>query len=242
MEYQIMEQVELLLRLLEEATHTGTISPRCSRLLEELTEEVLPGRGQVVAEEMKKSLPEIRRLLALDVEAAWIGDPAVRDRREIELAYPGYRAVLTYRMAHRLWRLRVPLLPRLLSEAAHGRTGIDIHPGAEIGSSFFIDHGTGVVIGETAVIGDQVKLYQGVTLGGLSTRGGQSLQGQKRHPTLEDRVTVYANATILGGDTVIGHDCVVGANAFVTESLPPCTRVWMEPELLLKPRTQCDGK
>ena len=173
-------------------------------------------------------LPQVRALLRSDAQAAFDGDPAASGVEEILCCYPGFYAVTVHRLAHVLHGLGVSLLPRMMAEQAHSTTGIDIHPGARIGSSFFIDHGTGVVIGETAVIGSQVKLYQGVTLGGLSTRGGQSLRGIRRHPTLEDRVTVYANATILGGNTVIGHDCVIGASAFITESVAPCTAVSMK--------------
>ena len=169
--------------------------------------------------------------------AAFEGDPAATGYDEIVLAYPGLYAITVYRLAHELYRLGVPLIPRMMTEIAHGTTGIDIHPGATIGSHFFIDHGTGIVIGQTTVIGDYVKLYQGVTLGGLSTRGGQSLAGVKRHPTIEDRVTIYAGATILGGDTVIGSGCVIGANAFITSSIPANTTVTMKsPELVLRSR------
>ena len=203
--------------------------------------DVLEGAGELLcpwtdgetAERFLAQLPRIRRSLELDLRAAYEGDPAATGEEEIRLAYPGFLAVTVHRLAHELWTLGVPLLPRLMSEYAHSRTGIDIHPGAKIGSQFFIDHGTGVVIGETTVVGDRVKLYQGVTLGGLSTRGGQSLRGQKRHPTLEDDVTVYANATILGGETVIGRGCVIGANVFLTESVPPDTTVRMKPAELI---------
>ena len=170
-------------------------------------------------------LPRIQRMLEADVEALFTGDPAAQSRQEIVLAYPGLYAILIYRAAHELHRLGVPLLPRMLSEHAHSRTGIDIHPGAEIGPRFFIDHGTGVVIGETAVIGADVKLYQGVTLGALSPRSGRGGVSGKRHPTVEDGVTVYSGATILGGSTVIGAGAVVGGNAFVTRSVPPGARV-----------------
>jgi serine O-acetyltransferase len=172
-------------------------------------------------------LPEIRALLLDDVLAAFDGDPAAQNEHEIIFAYPGFFAISVYRMAHELHLLSAPLLPRMMTEHAHGLTGIDIHPGAEIGRSFFIDHGTGVVIGETTLIGDHVKLYQGVTLGGLSTRGGQSLRGKKRHPTIEDNVTIYSGASILGGETVIGEGCVIGGNAFIVQSVPPNTRVSM---------------
>jgi serine O-acetyltransferase len=182
--------------------------------------------GEISALFLNK-LPEIRELLMDDVGAAFDGDPAARNEHEVVFAYPGLFAVSVYRMAHELHVLAVPLLPRMMTEHAHGLTGIDIHPGAEIGRSFFIDHGTGVVIGETTSIGNHVKLYQGVTLGGLSTRGGQSLRGKKRHPTIEDNVTVYSGASILGGETVIGEGCVIGGNSFIVQSVPPNTRVSM---------------
>jgi serine O-acetyltransferase len=174
-------------------------------------------------------LPAVRGALAEDVEAAMRGDPAAKSYEEIVLAYPAIRAIATYRIAHELHRLGVPLLPRIMTEHGHDRTGIDIHPGARIGRRFFIDHGTGVVVGETAVIGDGVKLYQGVTLGALSTRHVESKRGVKRHPTLEDEVTVYAGATILGGETVIGAGSVIGGNVWLTESVPPCSKVVAEP-------------
>lgn len=200
--------------------------------LEQWLGELAPDRRREIAETFYRSLPELKTLLELDVRAALAGDPAAVSDREVRWAYPGLRAVAVYRMAHLLWQLRTPLIPRLMTEYAHSVTGIDIHPGAEIGKYFFIDHGTGVVIGETARIGDHVKLYQGVTLGGLSTRDANALRGKKRHPTLGNRVTVYANATILGGDTVIGDDCTIGANVFLTGSVPPGTTVVRkEPEL-----------
>lgn len=173
-------------------------------------------------------LPDVRALIQTDLEAAYAGDPAATGFDEILWAYPGLYAVTVYRLAHQLYRLEVPLLPRMMTELAHSTTGIDIHPGATIGSHFFIDHGTGVVIGQTTVIGNWVRLYQGVTLGGISTRGGQQLRGEKRHPTIEDRVTIYAGASILGGETRIGQGCVIGANAFVTTSVPAHTTVAVE--------------
>lgn len=167
------------------------------------------------------SLPDVRALLSTDVEAAFAGDPAARGFEEIILAYPGLEAIAIQRTAHVLYKENVPLIPRMMTEWAHGRTGIDIHPGAEIGTHFFIDHGTGVVIGETAQLGNHVKLYQGVGLVARSLAAGQALRGKKRHPTLEDHVTVYANATIVGGDTVIGARSTIGANVFILESVPP---------------------
>ncbi|MBP1584259.1 MAG: serine acetyltransferase [Lachnospiraceae bacterium] len=170
-------------------------------------------------------LPDIRALIETDVQAFFDGDPASYNHSEIILCYPGLRAIVTARLAHELYVLGVPLIPRMMTEYAHSRTGIDIHPGATIGKYFFIDHGTGIVVGETTIIGDYVKIYQGVTIGALSTRGGQSLRGKKRHPTIEDRVTIYAGASILGGETVIGHDAVIGSNAFITSSVEPESRV-----------------
>jgi serine O-acetyltransferase len=167
------------------------------------------------------ALPKVRALLQTDVEAAFEGDPAARGFEEIILAYPGLEAIAIQRTAHVLYKENVPLIPRMMTEWAHGRTGIDIHPGAEIGTHFFIDHGTGVVIGETAALGNHVKLYQGVGLVARSLAAGQALRGKKRHPTLEDHVTVYANATIVGGDTVIGARSTIGANVFILESVPP---------------------
>ena len=182
-------------------------------------------------------LPWLRQQLATDVRAAFEGDPAASGPDEIIFSYPGLFAVTVYRIAHELLRLGVPLLPRIMTEHAHSVTGADIHPGADIDGSFFIDHATGVVIGETTRIGKGVKIYQGVTLGALSTRGGQSLRGVKRHPTLEDGVTVYSGASILGGDTVIGEGAVIASNVFVTQSVPAGTRVTMRnPELQMKNR------
>ncbi|MDR0620861.1 MAG: serine acetyltransferase [Deltaproteobacteria bacterium] len=170
-------------------------------------------------------LPAIRDLLATDVEAAYDGDPAAFNHDEVILSYPGIFATTVNRLAHELYLLGVPLIPRMMTEYAHGVTGIDIHPGASIGHHLFIDHGTGIVIGETTVIGNHVKIYQGVTLGALSTRGGQLLGGVKRHPTIEDHVTIYSGASILGGATVIGEGVVIGSNAFITKSIPEKTKV-----------------
>ncbi len=166
-------------------------------------------------------IPAIRAALQLDLQAFLAGDPAAEGEEEIIVSYPGFYAIMVQRLAHCLYDLGVSLLPRMMTELAHSATGIDIHPGAVLGDSFFIDHGTGVVIGQTTVIGSGVKIYQGVTLGALSTRGGQHLRGKKRHPTIEDAVTIYAGASILGGDTVIGKGAVIGANAFVTASVEP---------------------
>jgi serine O-acetyltransferase len=170
-------------------------------------------------------IPVIREYVETDVQAFYEGDPAAYNHSEIILCYPGLRAIVTARIAHELFVLGVPLIPRMMTEHAHSRTGIDIHPGATIGKYFFIDHGTGIVVGETTIIGDYVKIYQGVTIGALSTRGGQTLKGKKRHPTIEDRVTIYAGASILGGETVIGHDAIIGSNTFITSSVEAGARV-----------------
>jgi serine O-acetyltransferase len=180
-----------------------------------------PAESEALVCRFMLALPKVRALLQSDVEAAFEGDPAARGFEEIILAYPGLEAIAIQRTAHVLYKENVPLIPRMMTEWAHGRTGIDIHPGAEIGTHFFIDHGTGVVIGETAALGNHVKLYQGVGLVARSLAAGQALRGKKRHPTLEDHVTVYANATIVGGDTVIGARSTIGANVFILESVPP---------------------
>ena len=164
-----------------------------------------------------EEIPEIRRKIQLDTIAAFNGDPAAKSNEEVILSYPGLEAILVHRIANFLYINGVPVIPRIMSEHVHGKTGIDIHPGASIGESFFIDHGTGVVIGETCIIGDNVKIYQGVTLGALSVK--KNLQNKKRHPTIEDNVTIYANATILGGETVIGKNSIIGGNTWVTESV-----------------------
>lgn len=183
------------------------------------------------------NVPRIRATLATDVQAAFDGDPAATDADEIIFAYPGLYAITVYRMAHELFVLQVPMIPRIMTEHAHNLTGIDIHPGATIGEYFFIDHGTGVVIGETCEIGKRVKVYQGVTLGALSTRDVVALRGRKRHPTIEDEVTVYPGASILGGETVIGTGATITSNAFVTQSVPAYTRVSVKnPELQYKNR------
>lgn len=169
------------------------------------------------------SFPELQRLLRLDLIAGFDGDPAAKSYGEVAVTYPGFFAISTYRLAHELYVAGVPYLPRMMTEYAHNKTGIDINPGATIGESFFIDHGTGIVIGETTKIGNNVKVYQGVTLGALSTRGGQRLANKKRHPTVEDNVTIYAGATILGGETVLGRNSTIGGCTFITESVPADT-------------------
>ena len=183
----------------------------------------LDGDATAVCDRFFERLPELQRMLRLDVIAGFDGDPAAKTHGEVALTYPGFFAISVFRMAHELYEMGVPYLPRMMTEYAHGKTGIDINPGATIGESFFIDHGTGIVIGETTTIGNNVKVYQGVTLGALSTRGGQRLANRKRHPTVEDNVTIYAGATILGGDTVLGEGCTVGGCTFITESIPART-------------------
>ena len=185
-----------------------------------------------IVDEFVAALPEVRRLVETDVQAAYDGDPAATSRMEVVMAYPGLYAVTIHRLAHVLYKLKVPIIPRVMSELAHSKTGIDLHPGATIGERFFIDHGTGVVIGETTVIGRNVRLYQGVTLGGLSfdkDSTGALVKGLKRHPNIEDNVVIYANATILGGDTTIGHDSEIGGNVWIKESVPPNSRVYNKP-------------
>ncbi len=192
------------------------------------------GRARTVVQMLLEALPEIRALLQADVLAAYEGDPAAQSNMEVVMSYPGLLAVAIHRIAHVLYCADVQLLPRVMSEYAHSRTGIDIHPGATIGKGFFIDHGTGVVIGETCVIGENVKLYQGVTLGARSFQkddGGRLVKGIKRHPNVEDDVVIYANATILGGDTVIGRGSVIGGNVWLTHSVPPGSRIFYSGEL-----------
>ncbi|MGN0853049.1 MAG: serine O-acetyltransferase EpsC [Kiritimatiellia bacterium] len=186
--------------------------------------------ARTVASQFAARLPEVARLIDTDVTAAYEGDPAATSRMEVVMAYPGLFAITVHRLAHVLYALKVPIIPRIMSELAHSKTGIDIHPGATIGERFFIDHGTGVVIGETTVIGKNVKLYQGVTLGALSfpkdERTGILMKGHKRHPNVEDNVVIYAGATILGGDTTIGHDSEIGGNVWLMDSIPPFSRVY----------------
>ena len=192
-------------------------------------------RGQEEAINFLRELPEIRKTLTTDVQAAYDGDPAAKNVDEVIISYPGVLAITIHRIAHQLWRQNIPLLPRIMSEYAHSITGIDIHPGATIGQSFFIDHGTGVVIGETTEIGEQVRIYQGVTLGALSLPKDQveQLRQEKRHPTIEDDVTIYAGATILGGETVIGRGSVIGGSVWITSSVPPGTKVFLAPPKLV---------
>lgn len=209
--YNLSKQISIVLKYLPE--HAGK------------EEKELLLEGERLSIQFLDRLTSVRELIHTDLLAAYEGDPAAFNKAEIIFSYPGLYAIMINRIAHELYLLGVPLIPRIMTEYAHAETGIDIHPGAALGRYFFIDHGTGIVIGETAIIGDHVKIYQGVTIGALSTRGGQKLRGKKRHPTIEDNVTIYAGASILGGDTVIGHDSVIGGNAFITVSIPCNTRV-----------------
>lgn len=190
------------------------------------------------------NLANIRTVLSTDIQAAYDGDPACKNVGEVILCYPGLQAVLVHRVAHELYKLKIPFLPRMMAEWIHGETGIDIHPGAKIGKHFFIDHGTGVVVGQTCVIGEHVKIYQGVTLGALSfpTDGsGALVRDTKRHPTIQDRVVIYANATVLGGRTTVGHDSVIGSSVWLTRSVDPFTTILMEkPKLHLRDETPSD--
>ena len=203
----------------------------------ELEKEVamlMPGKdAKAIVAAFMARLPEVKRLVETDVQAAYEGDPAATSPMEVVMAYPGLYAVTIHRLAHELYNLKVPIIPRIMSELAHSKTGIDIHPGATIGERFFIDHGTGVVVGETTVIGRNVKLYQGVTLGAKSFQKdpetGALVKGIKRHPNVEDNVVIYAGATILGGDTTIGHDSEIGGSVWLIKSVPPNSRVYNKP-------------
>ncbi len=212
---ELKEQLEIAFRMEDKDTAEEKAEDACTALI--------------------SAIPEIRRLLLCDVDAGFNGDPAAKNKSEIIVSYPGLLAIFVYRVAHILYEKNVPMIPRIMTEYAHGKTGIDINAGAVIGEYFFIDHGTGVVIGETTVIGNYVKLYQGVTLGALSTRSGQELSGVKRHPTIGDNVTIYANSTVLGGETVIGCGVIIGGNAFITKSVPDYTKIIVKsPEMIFK--------
>lgn len=209
--YNLIKQITIVLRYIPE--------------FEKADENTITDEGEKLAINFLETIPKIREYVNTDVQAAFDGDPAAFNKDEIIFSYPGLFAVMVNRIAHELYLLNIPLIPRMMTEYAHSVTGIDIHPGAQIGKFFFIDHGTGIVIGETTVIGDNVKIYQGVTLGALSTRGGQKLKSKKRHPTIDDNVTIYSGASILGGETVVGKNVVVGGNAFITKSIPEGARV-----------------
>ncbi len=187
----------------------------------DLAKKAITKAANSLTTEFLGSLPRVREILQTDVQAAFDGDPAALSREEVLVSYPFIEAIAVQRLAHELFLKNIPLIPRIMSEWAHSRTGMELHPGAQIGSHFFVDHCTGTVVGETCVIGNHVKMYHGVTLGAKSTAGGQALRGQKRHPTIEDRVTIYPGATILGGETVIGAGSTIGGNVFIMDSVPP---------------------
>ncbi len=231
----------LLSTLREKLEHQIAICLSFAAETESRTTQSCPDEAKALTAAFLERLPKIREALILDVQAAYDGDPAASSLDEVILAYPGMLAVTVHRVAHELERMCVPLMPRIMSEWAHSHSGADIHPGAQIGRSFFIDHATGVVVGETSTIGSNVKLYQGVTLGALSIprdERGRVIRDTKRHPTVEDNVTLYANATVLGGKTVIGADSVLGGSVFVTQSVPPSSRVALRPpELTVRAKT-----
>ncbi len=216
----LYEQVRFCLRYREQIPEDHRAEHECSHCNEQAGDLVLQFFNRLV---------EVRELIASDVQAAFDRDPAAHSTDETIFCYPGLLAITVQRLAHEFYKLEIPLLPRMMTEYAHSLTGIDIHPGAQLGRGFFIDHGTGVVIGETTIIGSNVKIYQGVTLGALAPAYGQMLKGQKRHPTIEDDVTIYAGATILGGDTIVGRGCTIGGNVFITTSIPPQHIVNAEP-------------
>lgn len=210
-----------------------SIALRFDPELKEASVDELQNKAEEITVEFFNRIPTVREYLDTDLEAAFDGDPAAYYKDEIILSYPGFKAITINRLAHELFLLKVPLIPRMMTEYAHSITGIDIHPGATIGKYFFIDHGTGIVVGETTTIGEHVKVYQGVTLGALSTRAGQLLKSVKRHPTIEDNVTIYSGASILGGDTVVGEGAVIGSNAFITKSVGAGVRVSIKNQELL---------
>jgi len=235
--YQVGQTVAELFDALSEQT-ARSIRHECFKFDLECTE--CTTRGYEAALALLESIPELQRILATDIMAVFEGDPAAKSYDEIIFSYPGVFAITVYRIAHKLYALGVPLLPRIMSEYVHGETGIDIHPGAAIAERFVIDHGTGVVIGETSEIGRNVRIYQGVTIGALSVPKGriEEMKGRKRHPTIEDDVIIYSGATILGGDTVIGARSVIGGNVWITESLPPDTQVLIEsPRLIYRKKS-----
>ncbi len=227
-----VDRAKRLIRFRVDPAELRSEVPAVAEGLHRLLEQIQLPEGGASADEITvrfvSNLVRLREQLSKDVEAAFVGDPAAAGYDEIVVAYPSIRALAIHRMAHELYEYGVPLIPRIMGEIAHDWTGIDIHPGATIGEYFFIDHGTGVVVGETAVIGDRVRLYQGVTIGAASLRDASLLRGRKRHPTIEDDVTIYAGATILGGETVIGKGSVIGGSVFLTASVPPGSRVMAE--------------
>lgn len=213
----------------------GRIKKQIALALSVKSKDDVSEQAEKIATRFISELPRIHKILITDAEAAFEGDPAAQSKEEIIFSYPGFYAIFVYRVAHLLYEDKVEFVPRVMTEYAHSSTGIDINPGATIGEYFFIDHGTGIVIGETTVIGKRVRLYQGVTLGALSPRKGQILSGVKRHPTIKDNVTIYSGASILGGDTIIGEGAVIGGNSFITESVADNARVSIKlPELIIK--------
>lgn len=231
MEESARALIDKLATFIHQATPHACREPECHELRQ----------AHDTANQFFQMLPDVQREALTDADAAYEGDPAAKGRAEIISTYPGFFATLVYRLAHRLHRMNVPLLPRMMTELAHSETGIDIHPGAEIGLYFFIDHGTGVVIGETTQIGDRVTLYQGVTLGALNfphDGEGRIIRGTKRHPTIEHDVVIYSEASILGGETVIGHDSVIGGNVWLTEGVPPFSKVTTKSTIALRTRQE----
>ena len=229
-EYKVYTQRNHLTMMMEDiifrlSKQIALVLPYDTEKYKGKTQQEISSLAMELTLKFMERVPWIRRVIETDVEAAFDGDPAAYNRDEIIFSYPGLYAIFTNRVAHELYLMDVPLIPRIMTEHAHRETGIDINPGATIGEYFFIDHGTGIVIGETTEIGNHVKVYQGVTLGALSTRGGRALNNVKRHPTIEDDVTIYSGASILGGETVIGKGSVVGGNTFITRSIPAGTRV-----------------
>ena len=232
--YTVRNNIAILLEdIIYNLIKQTSIVLRYSPVYEDSDSGAIAQAAQRITFEFLEKIPKIREYIDTDIQAAFDGDPAAYNKDEIICTYPGLYAIFSYRIAHELFLLGVPLIPRVMTEHAHSITGIDIHPGTTIGKYFFIDHGTGIVIGETTVIGDNVKIYQGVTLGALSTRGGQKLKNVRRHPTISDNVTIYSGASILGGETVVGKNVVVGGNAFITTSIPEGARVSVKSQELL---------
>ncbi len=224
--YTVRNQTSMLLEdVIYKLSKQIAIVLRYDPLYEIAPESEVNKKAQELTLSFFEKIPKIREYIETDVQAAFEGDPAAYNKTEIIYSYPGLFAIFVNRIAHELHLLKVPMIPRIMTEYAHSRTGIDIHPGASIGKYFFIDHGTGIVIGETTIIGNHVKIYQGVTLGALSTRGGQSLKNKKRHPTIEDNATICSGASILGGETIVGKGAVIGGNAFITKSVPAGAKV-----------------
>lgn len=232
--YTVRNNISLLLEdIIYNLIKQTAVVLRYSPIYENADAEAISHAAERITFEFLEKIPKIREYIDTDIQAAFDGDPAAYNKDEIICTYPGLFAIFTNRIAHELYLLGVPLIPRIMTEYAHSVTGIDIHPGTTIGKYFFIDHGTGIVIGETTVIGDNVKIYQGVTLGALSTKGGQKWKNVKRHPTISDNVTIYSGASILGGETVVGKGVVVGGNAFITTSIPEGARVSVKSQELL---------